>query len=71
MSTSTQKATDIKAKDQNSETVQEKPEFDVTSGGFLRIEADELIKSKAAQRQIDAVRRLSSLETLKRKSGSS
>lgn len=35
------------------------PVFDVTSGGFLRIQPEDLIKTEAAKRQIAAVERLS------------
>ena len=34
------------------------PVFDVTSGGFLHIQTEELINSEAAKRQIAAVERL-------------
>lgn len=47
------------------------PEFDVTSGGSLSIESETLIKSPAAQRQIDAVERLASKHTPKKKIGTS
>jgi len=35
------------------------PDFDVTSGGYLHISPEDLLKSDAAQRQIDAVEQLS------------
>jgi hypothetical protein len=39
--------------------------FDVTSGGFLRIQPEDLIKTEAAKRQIAAVKRLSEQKTKK------
>lgn len=41
------------------EKEKELPTVDVTSGGYLHISPQDLIESKAAQRQLDAVERLS------------
>jgi hypothetical protein len=43
------------------------PKFDVTSGGYLHIRPEDLIDSKAAQRQLDAVERLSKQQSEKKK----
>lgn len=60
-------ATKAKQVSGNAAAEKELPTVDVTSGGYLHISPQDLIESKAAQRQLDAVERLSKRQSEKKK----